>query len=113
MGWNFGCTVVEFDFHSVVETLLEPERRQFVTGAETPDSGTVTWGHNAMVGYMPQDHHGLIKKGTTVYQWLRDQDVKMSNEEIGGLLGRGPHLRRRELRGVQLRQPGRGLWARR
>lgn len=61
---------------------------KMLTGAETPDTGTVTWGHNAMVGYMPQDHHGLIKKGTTVYQWLRDQDVKMSNEEIGGLLGR-------------------------
>jgi hypothetical protein len=37
MGWNFGCTIVEFDFHSVVEKLLEPERRQFVTGAETPE----------------------------------------------------------------------------
>jgi ATPase subunit of ABC transporter with duplicated ATPase domains len=61
---------------------------KMITGAETPDSGTITWGHNALVGYMPQDHHGLIKKGTTVYQWLRDQDVKMGNEEIGGLLGR-------------------------
>ncbi|MBL8922417.1 MAG: ATP-binding cassette domain-containing protein [Myxococcaceae bacterium] len=61
---------------------------KLITGEEKPDGGTVTWGHNASVGYLPQDHHGLIKKGTTVYQWLRDQDVKMSNEEIGGLLGR-------------------------
>ena len=61
---------------------------KLITGAETPDSGKVTWGHNASVSYLPQDHHGLIRKGTTVYQWLRDQDVKMGNEEIGGLLGR-------------------------
>jgi ATPase subunit of ABC transporter with duplicated ATPase domains len=61
---------------------------KMITGAEKPDTGTVTWGHNASVGYLPQDHHGLIRKGTTVYQWLRDQDSKMGNEEIGGLLGR-------------------------
>ena len=37
MGWNFGCAMIDFDFHSVVDTLLEPERRRFVTGGETPE----------------------------------------------------------------------------
>lgn len=37
MGWNFGCAIIEFDFESVIETLLEPERRQFVSGDETPE----------------------------------------------------------------------------
>jgi len=37
MGWNFGGAVIDFDFHSVVDTLLEPERRQYLTGAETPE----------------------------------------------------------------------------
>jgi hypothetical protein len=37
MGWNFGCAIIDFDFHSVVDMLLEPERRQFLTGAETPE----------------------------------------------------------------------------
>lgn len=37
MGWNFGCAIIDFDFHAVVDTLLEPERRQFLTGAETPE----------------------------------------------------------------------------
>jgi ATPase subunit of ABC transporter with duplicated ATPase domains len=61
---------------------------KMLQGAETPDSGHVTWGHNALVSYLPQDHHGLIKKGTTVYGWLRDLDSKLGNEEISGLLGR-------------------------
>ena len=61
---------------------------RMLAGALTPDSGHLEWGHNAQVGYMPQDHHGIIKKGTTVYQYLRDLDAKMGNEEISGLLGR-------------------------
>ena len=61
---------------------------RLVAGALAADGGTVTWGHNATVGYMPQDHHGIIKKGTTVYQYLRDLDSKLYNEEISGLLGR-------------------------
>jgi ATPase subunit of ABC transporter with duplicated ATPase domains len=61
---------------------------RMIAGAIEPDAGHVEWGHNAMVGYLPQDHHGLIRQGTTAYQWLRDQDLKMSNEEISGLLGR-------------------------
>ena len=30
------------------------------------DSGTVTWGHEAQVGYFAQDHRGSIRNGTTV-----------------------------------------------
>ncbi len=61
---------------------------KMIAGALKPDAGNLTWGHQASVGYMPQDHHGLIKKGTTAYGWLRDLDSKMYNEEISGLLGR-------------------------
>jgi ATPase subunit of ABC transporter with duplicated ATPase domains len=61
---------------------------RMIAGAIEPDSGAVEWGHNANIGYMPQDHHGLIKKGTTVYGFLRDLDSKLGNEEISGLLGR-------------------------
>ncbi len=61
---------------------------RMIAGAIAPDAGTIEWGHNANVGYMPQDHHGLIKKGTSVYGFLRDLDSKLGNEEISGLLGR-------------------------
>lgn len=37
MGWNFGCAIIAFDFHSVVDKLVAPERRQFLTGAEDSD----------------------------------------------------------------------------
>ncbi len=61
---------------------------RMLAGAVQPDGGKLEWGHNALVGYMPQDHHGIIKKGTTVYGYLRDLDSKLGNEEISGLLGR-------------------------
>ena len=61
---------------------------RMIAGALQPDSDTLEWGHNANISYMPQDHHGIIKKGTTVYGYLRDLDSKLGNEEISGLLGR-------------------------
>ena len=51
------------------------------------DSGTVTWGHEAQVGYFAQDHRGSIRNGTTVADWLHDWDPQASKEEIRGLLG--------------------------
>ncbi|MBS1149550.1 MAG: heme transporter ATP-binding protein [Myxococcaceae bacterium] len=61
---------------------------KMLAGVEKLDAGKMTWGHQASVGYMPQDHHGIIKKGTTAYNYLRDLDSKLYNEEISGLMGR-------------------------
>ncbi len=51
------------------------------------DSGIVTWGHEAQIGYFAQDHRGSIRNGTTVSDWLHDWDPQASKEEIRGLLG--------------------------
>ena len=51
------------------------------------DSGIVTWGHEAQVGYFAQDHRESIRSGTTVTEWLHDWDPQASREEIRGLLG--------------------------
>ncbi len=51
------------------------------------DGGTVKWGHEAQVGYFPQDHTGAIQPGTTVFDWLYQWDPKKTKEEIRGLLG--------------------------
>ncbi len=51
------------------------------------DSGLVTWGHEAQIGYFAQDHRGSIRGGTTVSEWLHDWDPQASKEEIRGLLG--------------------------
>ena len=49
--------------------------------------GKVTWGHEAAVGYFPQDHRSLIEPGMTIFEWLFQWDPSVSNEEIRGLLG--------------------------
>jgi ATPase subunit of ABC transporter with duplicated ATPase domains len=61
---------------------------KMIAGQVEPDAGKLVWGHQASVGYLPQDHHGTIRKGTTVFNWLRDIEEKLSNEEISGILGR-------------------------
>ncbi len=51
------------------------------------DRGTVKWGHEAQIGYFPQDHTGSIEKGLTVSDWLHQFDPKATKEDIRGLLG--------------------------
>jgi ATPase subunit of ABC transporter with duplicated ATPase domains len=51
------------------------------------DSGTVFWGHEAQVGYFPQDVGATIEHGLTVAEWLHRFDPKATVEEIRGILG--------------------------
>lgn len=37
VGWNFGCVVIDFDFLKAVDEWLEPARRQFIMGDESPE----------------------------------------------------------------------------
>jgi ATPase subunit of ABC transporter with duplicated ATPase domains len=61
---------------------------KMIAGELQPDQGHVRWGHQAQVGYLPQDQAGVIRPGTTAFGWLRELEDKLSNEEISGLLGR-------------------------
>jgi ATPase subunit of ABC transporter with duplicated ATPase domains len=61
---------------------------KLIVGELPPDAGSVKWGHQAQVGYLPQDHAGVIRQGTSAFGWLREMEDKLSNEEISGLLGR-------------------------
>jgi ATPase subunit of ABC transporter with duplicated ATPase domains len=51
------------------------------------DSGKVTWGHEASIGYFAQDHRSLIEGGTTVLEWLHQWDASAVSEELRGILG--------------------------
>jgi ATPase subunit of ABC transporter with duplicated ATPase domains len=51
------------------------------------DSGEVFWGHEAQVGYFPQDIGSQIEHGLTVAEWLHRFDPKATVEEIRGILG--------------------------
>jgi ATPase subunit of ABC transporter with duplicated ATPase domains len=58
--------------------------------AESPadrDAGKLRWGHEVSIGYFPQDHTGLIKKGMTAVDWLHQFDPDASRQDIHGLLG--------------------------
>src|SRR5207244_3027341 len=57
-------------------------------GQLTPDTGKATWGHEAQIGYMPQDVKPIIPTNTTCFDYLHDIDPSAGNEEIRGLLGR-------------------------
>ncbi len=61
---------------------------KLLLGELPADAGTVTWGHEAQVGYLAQDHREGIARGTTVADWLHDIDPRAGNEDIRGLLGR-------------------------
>jgi ATPase subunit of ABC transporter with duplicated ATPase domains len=51
------------------------------------DSGKVNWGHEASIGYFPQDQTGEIEKGLTAADWLHRFDPGAARQEIHGLLG--------------------------
>jgi ATPase subunit of ABC transporter with duplicated ATPase domains len=51
------------------------------------DGGTVTWGHEATVGYFSQDHKESIRPGSTILEWLHEFDPSASQQELRGLLG--------------------------
>ncbi len=51
------------------------------------DSGTVFWGHEAHIGYFPQDVGATIEHGLTVAEWLHRWDPAAHTEDIRGILG--------------------------
>jgi ATPase subunit of ABC transporter with duplicated ATPase domains len=59
-----------------------------VLGELEPDKGKVIWGHEAQIGYMPQDVRPIIPNNTTCFDYLHDIDPSAGNEQIRGLLGR-------------------------
>jgi ATPase subunit of ABC transporter with duplicated ATPase domains len=61
---------------------------KILAGELTPDAGTITWGHEAYRGYLPQDHEGQIKPGLTAFDWLKSWDAKAYDQDVRALLGR-------------------------
>jgi len=51
------------------------------------DSGSVFWGHEAQVGYFPQDVGSTIEHGLTVAEWLHQWKPAAHVEDIRGILG--------------------------
>jgi len=51
------------------------------------DSGSVFWGHEAQVGYFPQDVGATIEHGLTIADWLHQWKPDAHVEDIRGILG--------------------------
>src|SRR5271163_2434246 len=67
---------------------IDKEMRSELHDADfSNDSGTVKWGHEAQIGYFPQDVSNVIEKGLTVADWLYQFDPKATKEDIRGILG--------------------------
>ncbi|MGZ3423392.1 MAG: ABC-F family ATP-binding cassette domain-containing protein [Polyangiales bacterium] len=61
---------------------------RMLVGELQPDAGTITWGHQASVGYLAQDHREGIPNDTTVNEWLHGIDPTAHTQDIRGLLGK-------------------------
>src|SRR6185437_4895902 len=53
----------------------------------TLDAGTVLWGHEAQIGYFPQDVGSTIAPGLSVAEWLHQWNPAAHVEDIRGILG--------------------------
>jgi ATPase subunit of ABC transporter with duplicated ATPase domains len=72
---------------TLLKALLSDAPGVIGASAKDLDSGSVRWGHEASVGYFPQDHTGLIEKGMTAVEWLHQFDPDAHRQDIHGLLG--------------------------
>jgi ATPase subunit of ABC transporter with duplicated ATPase domains len=61
---------------------------KLLAGEQQPKSGSIEWGHETHVGYLPQEHEHTIEPGKTIDRWLHDWKPGADLEEIRGLLGR-------------------------
>jgi len=61
---------------------------RMLAGVLEPDAGRIEWGHEAQRGYLPQDHEGEIRAGTTAFDWLKGWDDKAYDQDVRALLGK-------------------------
>jgi ATPase subunit of ABC transporter with duplicated ATPase domains len=61
---------------------------RMLVGEIEPDAGSITWGHQASVGYLAQDHREGIPNDTTVAEWLHGFDNTAGTQDIRSLLGK-------------------------
>lgn len=53
----------------------------------TADSGAFEWGYEAQRSYFAQDHHELLNKSMTIYDWLCDQLPSETTSRLRNALG--------------------------
>lgn len=63
---------------------------KMLAGALQPDSGRVTFGHQMMASYFPQNHSDIIDKKSeeTAFDWLRARKAGLYDQDIRSVLGK-------------------------
>lgn len=63
---------------------------KLLAGQLKSDSGTVLAGHNAQIGYFPQDHAEVLNpsRGQTAFDWLRESSSNVYDQEMRSALGK-------------------------
>lgn len=89
---NFTLDVVRGDKIAVIgnngkgkTTLLK-----MLAGVLTQDEGKIELGHQAQIGYFPQNHHELIdkKSSMTSFEWLKLRKEGVYDQDIRSILGK-------------------------
>ncbi len=62
---------------------------RIIKGETEPDVGSLDWGYEASVGYMPQDHSELIERTKqSAHEWLWSWNEDTDEENLRALFGR-------------------------
>ncbi|MBE7485024.1 MAG: ABC-F family ATP-binding cassette domain-containing protein [Polyangiaceae bacterium] len=62
---------------------------RMLTGDLEPDAGTVSWGYEARVEYMPQEHSEILPRSDqTAHSWLWSFNSKADEENLRALFGK-------------------------
>ncbi len=51
------------------------------------DTGEITWGNEVAISYFSQDHHDLLNRSITVWEWLNGAVSGQTEQEIRKILG--------------------------
>lgn len=89
---SFSCEIARGDKIGVIgangrgkSTLLK-----MLANVLSPDSGMVEPGHQAVIGYFPQNHSDIIDKKTkdNAFDWLKDRKPNIYDQEIRSAMGK-------------------------
>lgn len=58
-----------------------------IIGAVEHDAGQVDWGSEVRLSYFSQDHHELLNKSGTVFNWLYDAVRECTEQQVRKMLG--------------------------
>ncbi len=63
---------------------------KLISGKLTPDSGTISLGHAADIGYFPQNHGEVLNKHSdeSSFEWLKSRKQVVFDQDVRGTLGK-------------------------